>query len=575
MALDGVMLSSVISQLNKTLVGGRIDKIVQPERDEIHMIIRAGGENRRLLLCCNAQRPRIHLTQIAKKSMETPPQLCMLLRKHILSGRVIEFAQIGMDRIARMTIEAMDELGDYSRKHLIVEIMGKHSNLIFTDADMRIIDSARRVTADISRVREVLPHLPYEFPPAQDKLDVRACRSEMLAQKLLEHSDWALDKAIMSCVSGVSPQCARELAYRFFMDEKAAPSVWRQHAEAIARDTIAIISGAPNQTPAVYYGADGQVADVTAFEYQSFRELEKKLFDTPSEALDAYYGESDSADRIHRRAASMVSVLKNALERCEKKLAQQLEKQEEVKGREELRIDGELLMASLHLVVKGAKFVTVPNYYVDGMPQRAIELDEKLSPTQNAQRYFKKYAKAKAAAELLEGQIAQNASEIDYLSSALYYAQNLRDESEVEQLRAELVKTGYIKNTERQRSKSLESSPQTYTAPDGTTVLAGRNNLQNDRLTFGAQANDVWLHAKDMPGSHVIICTQNGTFPSDETLLFAASVAAAHSKGRASSAVPVDYTLKKYVKKPTGAKPGYVIYTNQKTILAKPIEQMK
>lgn len=575
MPLDGLMLSRIADELQKTLSGGRVDKVTQPERDEILLLIRAGGQNHRLLLSCSANHARAHLTQTNKKSMDPPPQLCMLLRKHLLGGRILAVSQVGMDRILNIQVESMDELGDYSTKTLTVEIMGRHSNLILVGADGRIIDSARRVTAEISRVREVLPHLPYQLPPAQEKLDARFADEAQIVQALSKGAAQTLDKAILGALSGVSTQAARELSYRFMMDEKAPPEVWTRHLAPIAHDLKRFFETLPEQAAAVLFSQNGQVGDVTAFLYQSRPREEQEIVPTMSQALDAFYAQRDRHERIRQKSAATLHTLQTALERCEKKLSMQLEKQQEVAGREQLRIYGELIMASVYAIPKGAKTASVVNYYEPQMAQIQIPLDETMSAAQNAQRYFKRYAKAKAAAELLVGQIAQNEAEIRYLQGQLVNLENITEENELLEIRQELAAQGYIRREQTKNGRPQKippTRPERFVAPDGTEIFVGKNNVQNDHLTFSAMPEDIWLHTQNIPGSHVIIRMSGAEqWPADETLLYAARIAARYSKARHSSQVPVDYTHRRYVKKPSGAKPGFVHYTHQFTVYVEPL----
>lgn len=575
MPLDGLMLSRIAEELHTTLQGGRVDKVTQPERDEIGMLIRAGGQNHRLLLSCSANHARVHLTKTNKKSMDPPPQLCMLLRKHLLGGRVMEVKQIGFDRILNIMIESMDELGDYSVKTLVIEIMGRHSNIILVGADGRIIDSARRITAEISRVREVLPHLPYALPPEQEKLDVRVADEQEIVHALLRGENQTLDKAILGALSGVSTQAARELSYRFMMDEKASPDRWLRHVAPIAHDLKRFFAALPDQAQPVIFSQNGQIADVTAFVYQSRVRQDQEILENMSAALDTFYAQRDKNERIRQKSSATLHTLQTALERCEKKLAMQLEKQQEVADREQLRVYGELIMASVYAIEKGAKIARVTNYYEESMPQIEIPLDETLSPTQNAQKYFKRYAKAKAAAELLVGQIEQNEQEIRYLQGQLVNLESITEENELLEIRRELAGQGYIRREQGKNGRVQKippTKPDYFTAPDGTEIFVGKNNIQNDALTLSAFGEDIWLHTQNIPGSHVIIRMTTGEqWPEDDTLILAARIAAKYSKARHSSQVPVDYTHRKFVKKPSGAKPGFVTYTQHYTVYVDPL----
>ena len=532
MPFDGLTLGLVADELNAALTGGRVNKIVQPERDEIILTIRSGGANRQLLLSATANCARAHLTTTRKSSPLEPPALCMLMRKHITGGRVVGVRALESDRILEVEIEHYDELGDRVSKRLICEFMGKHSNLIFVGGDGRIIDSARRVNEQISSVREVLPGLRYELPPAHGKIPYDRVEAGALYEAM-RGMNGPLHKLISQCVSGMSAQTARELAYRATGSEEAHSDEIDLAAvcESVARNLAAI----PREvSPAILYGEDSAPVDAVAFRYMSRDHLRREAFPTISEALDAFYRTRDRAERIKQKSAALHRALKKNVERCERKLALQREALLGSQRMEEYRLKGELLTANLHLVPKGAKVAQVPNYYEEGMPLLAVDLDERLSAGQNAQRYFKLYQKARNAQTLAAEQIEKTSAELNYLEGQLDNLEKCQEEAELFELRAELEKFGYVKvNRSRRQMKQLPpSQPMKFTAPSGRTILVGKNNLQNDKLTATAQPNEVWLHAKDMPGSHVIIV---GEAPDEETLLYAARLAALYSKGRSSS----------------------------------------
>ena len=568
MPMDGLTLSFVARELEEALVGGRVDKITQPERDELNILVRNHGRNQWLLLSASAGCARAHVTQERKVSPLEPPMLCMLLRKHISGGRVRAVRQIHGDRILEIEFEHLDELGDSARKTLICEFMGRHSNLIFADAQGRILECARRVTENMSSVREVLPGLRYERPPEHGKTPFDAPEEEII--RALEGASGPLHKAIAAAISGLSVQTARELAFRAAGNEDAhtqevdMPAV----AAAVAR-ALREVRGQPE--PALLLAEDGEPVDVVAFRYKSRAALRAERFETISEAMDAFYRARDRADRVKQKSAALHRVLKNNIERCERKLALQQEALLGSERMEEYRVKGELLTASLHLAKKGMKSVTIPNYYEEGTPDLEVQLDEKLSPGQNAQRYFKLYQKARSAKRLAAEQVEKTTEELNYLEGQMLNLSACEEESELAELREELEKYGYVrKNHNRRQMKKLEpSKPMRFDSPAGIPILVGKNNLQNDKLTFTAEPNEWWLHAKDMPGSHVIVASEN---PDEETLHMAARLAARYSKGASAGKVPVDMTRRRYVKKPSGAKQGFVVYTNQTTVLAEPWE---
>ena len=571
MPMDGLTLGFIADELNSQLAGGRIDRVTQPERDEIILTVRNEGRNMQLLLSASADCARAHITQFKKNNPLEPPMLCMLMRKHIVGGRLISVRQAESDRILEIAIEHFDELGDKTQKTIICEFMGRHSNIIFVDANGRIIDSARRVNELMSSVREVLPGLRYERPPAHGKIPFDAVNEDRLYAAFREIGG-SLKSAISKCISGMSSQTAAELAFRATGNEGAY--LENIDISAAAASVVENLSNFKDELdPGILINENGAPADINAFVYKSRLHMERRDFPTISEALDEYYRSRDQQERIKQKSASIHRVLKNNIERCEKKLALQQEALLGSSRMEEYRRWGELITASQYMITKGQKECELPDYYADGMPMVKVPLDEKLSPAQNAQRYFKLYQKARSARTLAAEQIEKTTEELNYLEGQMENLGKCEEEPELAELRAELEKLGYVSvSRNRRQIKQLPpSQPMKFTSPSGRIILVGKNNLQNDKLTFTAEGNEVWLHAKDMPGSHVII---TGSEPDDETILYAARIAAKYSKGGTGSHVPVDYTLKKHVKKPSGAKPGFVIYTHQHTLYVDPITEV-
>ena len=571
MPMDGLTLSFVKDELSNTLLGGRVDKITQPERDEILISMRSLGKNRTLLISINPNCARIHLTRDKRVSPLEPSNFCMLMRKHLQGGKLTAVRQIGGDRILEIDVENRDELGDLRVRTLVLEIMGRHSNLMLVNYNGKIIDSLRHVTDDISRVREVLPGLDYRRPPAQDKLAPDNIDVDTLAQ-MLSRNPGKLSKAYAACISGVSIQAAREITYRLMDDEDAHTS--QVEPERAAQFAVKYLSEMHAWTkPTIVFDSEGTPLDFMAFPYECRAGMLCKTYDSMGDMMDAFFMQRDLAERISQKSASLNRVLHSNIERCEKKLGLQLDALRDGDNCEDYRIKGELLTAQLHAVHKGAASVTLDNYYDENGGTIDIELDVKLSPAANAQRYFKLYQKAKSARHQAAEQVEKTRQELYYLEGQLDNLQKCTDESELNEVREELVREGYLRaNHNRRTIKKLPpSAPYHFIAPDGTDILIGKNNVQNDQLTRTAEISDTWMHVKDMPGSHVIVCTRT---PSDETLLLAARLAAWFSKGQHSSQVPVDYTLRKYVKKPAGAKPGFVIYTHQTTLYVTPDESV-
>ncbi len=557
MPMDGLTIGFAARELHAALEGGRIDKITQPEKDTIILLIRAGSENKRLLLCASPNNARCHLTQSSFPNPLEPPMFCMLLRKQLLGGRVQSMRQIGGDRIVYIDVDVVDELGDHVLRRLILEIMGRHSNLILVDGQNKILDAARHVNMEMSRVRQIQPGLTYLPPPAQDKLTPGEITADTLHAKLAQQGDMPLHKALAASVTGLSNPAAKELAFRvsgFELPEAAA-----RLADLLAR--------LPEMAdPRVLVDDMGDAQDVFAFPYLSQPLDMQRDYDTLSNALERFFGSRDAQDRINQKSASMVRLLKSQVERCEKKLALQEEELASAARMEEYRLMGEILNANLWQLRKGQTQAEQPNFYDENGGTIVIPLDIQLTPTQNAQRYFKKYQKARSARETAAQQKEKTLQELNYLETMLLDVGKCVGESELEEIRQELVRTGYMKrNTNRRQQRALpKSKPYRYESSDGISIEVGKNAAQNDRLTTGARPNEWWLHAKDMPGSHVIV-HHEGDLP-DQTLKEAAQLAAWYSKGQRSSSVPIDYTLRRYVKKPSGAAPGMVIYTNQKTL---------
>lgn len=563
MPMDGLTIGFAARELNGLLAGGRIDKITQPEKDTIILLIRAGSENRRLLMCASPNNARCHLTVSTLPNPLEPPMFCMLLRKQLLGGRVVSVRQIGGDRVVYVDIDTVDELGDHVLRRLILEIMGRHSNLILVDGEDRILDAARHVNGEMSRVRQIQPGLSYAPPPAQDKLPPEGIAARELHDRLAAQGNVPLYKALAATVTGLSNPAARELAYRVL-----SPGADRAEdlSDAAARlsDLLSRLPGMAS--PRVLVDDAGDAAEVFAFPYLSHPLELQQGYPTLSQALERYFGARDAKDRINQKSASMVRLLKGQIERCEKKLALQEEELASAARMEEYRLMGELINANLWQLHKGQSQAELPNFYDENGASLTVPLDIQLTPVQNAQRYFKRYQKARSARETAAEQKVKTLKELDYLEGMLLDVGKCVGESELEEIRQELVRTGYVKkNTNRRQQRALpKSRPYRYLSSDGIAIEVGKNSAQNDRLTSGARPNETWLHAKDMPGSHVVIHTE-GAVP-DQTLLEAASLAAWYSKGQRSSSVPVDYTLRRHVKKPGGAAPGFVIYTNQRTL---------
>ncbi|MBQ6594907.1 MAG: NFACT family protein [Clostridia bacterium] len=567
MPFDGVTMGIMARDLDRILSGGRVDRIIQPERDELILTVRSGGQNHLLLLSASADCARAHITGTRKTSPLEPSALCMLMRKHLTGSRLVSIRQKYADRIMELCFEHYDELGDKARKILICEFMGKHSNIIFTDENSRILECTRHVNSVMSSVREVLPGLRYVDPPAHGRIPYDGLSAERLAG-CLQGSAGPLWKVLSRSISGLSPLTAREIAYRVTGNEEACleESGTGALTEAVSDALLQMLS---ENAPCLLLDEDGAPVEFSAWKLTSRSALTSKPCRTLSEAIDMYYIDRDASLRIRQKSASMHRTLRTNIDRLERKLALQWEALLGSERMDEYRVFGELLNANLSIFRRGDASVSVVNYYDAGLPVISIPLDIALTPSQNAQRYFKLYQKARNAKTLAAEQIQATEAELEYLEGQLLNLGSCSTESELAEIREEMEKQGYLRavRSRRQMKQLPPSSPLRFVLSSGRLVLVGKNNLQNDRITFSAKPDETWLHAKDIPGSHVVII---GSGASDEDILEAAQIAAAHCKANASALVPVDHTLKKYVRKPAGAKPGFVIYTHQKTLYVAP-----
>ena len=567
MPMDGMMTGFAARELDRLLAGGRIDRITQPERDTVILLIRAGNENRSLLLCASPNNARCHLTNSRFANPLEPPSLCMLMRKQLLGGRILSVRQAGGDRIVYVDMEVIGELGDRESRRLVLEIMGRHSNLMLLDGSGRILESAHHVNAEMSRVRQVQPGLDYVPPPGQGRLDPAEITGSQLYEKILSLGGQPFPKRLAGAITGLSAVSAEELSLRILGPGQSEPE---DLPEACARAADFLRRLPDLVDPRVEYTPDGEASEVFPFPYFSRDQALQKPFPSISRALEAFFGTRDRQDRLRQKSASMVRLLKTQIERCEKKLALQEEELAGAARMEEYRIMGELLNANLFTLRKGPAQVTLSNWYDPDGGSLTIPLDPRLTPSQNAQRYFKRYQKARSARQIATEQRENTLRELEDLEGMLLDVGKCAEESELEEIRSELVRMGYMKrNTNRRQQRSLpQSKPCRYLSADGIEIFVGKNAVQNDRLTLAARPDELWLHAKDMPGSHVIVRCEGDIPPA--TLKQAALLAAWYSKGQHSSLVPVDYTRRRYVTRPSGAAPGKVIYTHQKTAYITP-----
>ena len=570
MSMDGLSLYASMLELRKTLTGGRIDKIQQTDKEELLLSVRGAGANYRLLINASAADNRVQLTELKKQAPAEAPMFCMLLRKRISGGKILGFEQSRLDRVLKITIEAYNELGDLAQLSLYCELMGKHSNIILVNDEGGIVDAIKHVGLGMSAVRLVLPGLEYAAPPAQDKLDPSSASREDFARSLCA-AGISIGKALSNAFFGLSPAVAEQLA-SVYTDKRDCSELDAQARMELGGSIFDFYKklGKGEIKPCCVLNELGETVSVYPF---TLNGEGIKQYQSISAALDSLYVNSDKREWAKRHGASARKILQNNIERCEKKLALYADALNCEDQLEKSRLYGELLTANLHSIRSGDDKAVVENYYADPPEKIAIPLDKQLSAGDNAQRYYKKYQKLKSARDMAKLQREQTMEELDYLEGQLDNLTKCTAENELMELIDELREQGYIKKdkNDRKRMKRAASKPMHFVSSDGADIYIGKNNKQNDELTLRfASANDIWLHTKNIPGSHVIIKCQNG--PSDAALNQAAQLAAYYSRARGGENVPVDYTMKKYVKKPNGAKPGMVIYTTNKTAYVTPSE---
>ncbi|RKN86640.1 Rqc2 family fibronectin-binding protein [Paenibacillus ginsengarvi] len=574
MSLDGLVTRAIASEL-AMCEGGRINKINQPSRSDIVLQIRARGQNLKLLLSAGATYPRVHLTEAQYVNPTEAPMFCMLLRKHCEGGVIEKVAQVGLERVLHIDVRQRDEIGDISLKRIVVEIMGRHSNIILLDpASGTILDGIHHVTPAISNYRIVMPGSSYTSPPEQGKANPLEMTEAtfMDAVNKPDEAGTLTRQRLVDCFSGVSPLAAREIVFRSGIPATALAletdwsAVWNVFRE-VMQDV-----GAGRFTPVI---ADETGSGKAYFSVIELTHVEgtSSRFDSVSACLESYYGDKAVRDTVKQRASDMIRFLQNERNKNAKKLEKLDETIEEAKGADEYRILGELLTASLHTIRKGDKSIEVINYYDEEQKPLRIELDPLLSPSENAQRYFKKYTKLRNSLEAVNEQIESARKEIIYFDTLLTQLDRAAL-VDIEGIREELIEQGYLR--ERGGKKNVKKKKNDkpvltcYTSGEGVPIYVGKNNIQNEYLTNRvAQPNDTWLHTKDIPGSHVVIRADKF---GEATLHEAAMLAAYYSQAKSSSQVPVDYTLIRHVRKPNGAKPGFVIYERQKTLYMTPDE---
>ncbi len=579
MAFDGITIAAMVRELNNNLAGGRINKIAQPEGDELMITARGTEGQKRLLLSASASLPLIYFTEKNKVSPLTAPNFCMLLRKHIGSAKIAGIRQPGLERVVEFDLEHLNELGDPCKKVLILELMGKHSNLIFCDDKNMILDSIKHVSSHMSSVREVLPGREYFITKTQDKWDPLTITQE----EFLEHvckKPVSAAKALYSSLTGLSPVIAEELCYRASIDGNDAMLSLNEVScvhlyHTLQRMMEDVKEG--NFTPNIIYRGEEPV-EYGVFPFQQYGpEYHSVAFDSVSSMLETYYASKNILTRIRQKSADLRKIVQTALERNRKKLILQQKQMKDTAKKDKYKVYGELINTYGYSLPEGSRSLQALNYYTN--EEITIPLDETLTPAQNSKKYFDRYTKLKRTEEALTTQIADTESEIEHLESISNALDIARSESDLSQIKEELTQYGYIKrhySSKKGAKMQAKSKPFHYISSDGFDIYVGKNNFQNDELTFKfATGNDWWFHAKKMAGSHVVVKTKDGELP-DRTFEEAGRLAAYYSKGRTAPKVEIDYIQKKHVKKPGGAKPGFVVYYTNYSLMAEPdISQLK
>lgn len=577
MALDGVFLRLIKNQL-EPLIGGRVDKIHQPSREEILLTIRTREGAFRLLFNTGAGNARVHVTTAEIENPKTPPMFCMLMRKHLSSGKLMDIRQDGFERILYFDFDSANEMGDICRFTLAIEIMGRHSNLILINSENKIVDSIKRVGQDMSSVRMILPGMTYTLPPKEQRFSLIDNESSEICNGVKDYLKYTLPKALMKVIEGISPVFAREAEfYTAKGEELVVENMTDEHFDRLnffIKKTASDLKSGENKYT-VLRTKDGLLKDFCFCDISQYGNLMiTKQFESPCEVLDYFYSQRDSVARMKQKAQDLFKLLMNTIDRISRRTANQRQELKECAEREKLKKCGDLIMSNLYRIEKGQGSVEVEDFYEPDCPIIKIKLDKRLNPSQNAQKYYREYRKLDTAEKKLTGLIKEGEEELLYIDSVFDSLTRATTEGEVAELRAELAEQGYVKLSRIKGKPPKAMPPMKFISSDDYEILVGRNNKQNDKLTCKtADKTDIWLHTKEITGSHTIIRC-NGENPPENTILEAAIIAAYHSKGRNSSQVPVDFTLIKNVKKPTGAKPGMVIFTSNQTLYVTPDEEL-
>lgn len=580
MPFDASAVRCTAFEINNLLQGGRVEKIYQPERDEIVLVVKQGGSFR-LVISANSQNPRIYITKTVKENPAEPPMFCMLMRKHITSGKIKEIKSVDFERIVDIAIEARNEMGDIVEKHIMCEIMGKNSNIILTDEKGKIIDSVKHVDLTVSRVRNIFPGLTYLLPPDADRKNPLVLNEEDFYDILTKSGEGrSIDKALTSALSGISPLLAREAAFDAIgRTDLVMGEMTDDEKRLVAKKLFEMFRKVKNNdftSVVLYKDGDRKPMDFAVFPVKQYGEgYTVKIMDSVCEAMEEFYSVRDAQERMRSRSYALLKNVTGQLERIRKKITLLHQTLKDCEEKEKYRIAGDIITANLYRMNQGDKTLVAVNYYDEAGGDITIELDEALSPSKNAQQYYKKYQKAKTAEVEAAKQIEKAREEMEYLESVVNEIEFAATPSELDEIKEELTGSGVIKTTftKKKQKKTKISSPDEYYY-EGYTIYSGRNNIQNDYLTLKVgRANDLWLHTKNIPGSHVLVKNMGEEIPS-KVIEAAAIIAATNSKGKNSSKVEVDYCPVSHVKKPSGAKAGMVIYEGYNTAVVTPCEDL-
>lgn len=581
MSFDGIVLNSLSKELKRMLVGAKIDKVHQPEKDEICLKIRAREENYKLVISASASNSRIYIAnKYEKNNPKKAPVFCMTLRKYIQNGVIVNIEQVEFERILKISVESYDELKEKTTKYIYVEIMGKHSNIILVSKnENKILDSIKRIPLSISRVRQILPGMEYQLPPKQEKINpLKGITIDELKNKF-ENCNMKLNKAIYSSILGLSPLMANEICHRVGIDNNLlAKDIFLYDYNKIVEEINNIFKDLDRH---IFYpniiidDKKDKIVEFSVVDLTQYKNLRVEQYSSVSSMIEEYYISKDAKERISQKSSNLKKNISIRLERLKNKIEKQEIELIESEKADEYKIKGELITSYIYMIKQGMESINLMNFYDDNNEIK-IDLRKNLTPSENAQKYFKKYNKLKKANEELKKHIVLNREEAEYLENIILNIDNCENEIELREIREELMREGYIKTFKMPKKNNKPITEiKKFVSSNGNIIMVGKNNKQNDYLTLKLADNeDLWFHTKDIPGSHVLLKCAGKTVK-DEEVYEAAILAAYYSKGRMSGNVPVDYTIKKNVKKPSGAKPGLVIYENNKTVYVTPSDEEK